>query len=146
MTKIYERCVIPKTSEQYEKNTFENMISYWIPSRPLATGRFSFEANRSLFLTDQTKNIWKSKWPVKGISLIFYETFHEIDYLYCAWKLLFIIFPYQNLSSIIKRREEFDNLKQKWQVCDCNWTRTQDHLVPKRTLKWPVWPNGWVFV
>ena len=33
---------------------------------------------------------------------------------------------------------------------DCNWTRTQNHLVVKRTLnhlaKLAVWPNGWVFV
>ena len=36
---------------------------------------------------------------------------------------------------------------------DCNWTRTQNHLVRKRTLNhlakttiWLVWPNGWVFV
>ena len=39
---------------------------------------------------------------------------------------------------------------------DCNWTRTQNHLVRKRTLNHlmntqqtlnrPVWPNGWVFV
>ena len=29
---------------------------------------------------------------------------------------------------------------------DCSWTRNQNHLVRKRTLNWPVWPNGWVFV
>ena len=35
----------------------------------------------------------------------------------------------------------------KLTVClftDCNWTRTQNHLV--RNEHWPVWPNGWVFV
>ena len=52
----------------------------------------------------------------------------------------------------------------KIRFCDCNWTRTQKHLVRKLTLakwlsvrirtKWfwvrvqlrPAWPNGWVFV
>ena len=33
---------------------------------------------------------------------------------------------------------------------DCNWSRTQNHLVRKRTFNHlairPVWPNGWVFV
>ena len=29
--------------------------------------------------------------------------------------------------------------KQKPKISDCNWTRTQNHLVLKRT---PVWPNG----
>ena len=32
---------------------------------------------------------------------------------------------------------------------DCNWTRTQNRLVLKRTLKHLaklVWPSGWVFV
>ena len=29
---------------------------------------------------------------------------------------------------------------------DCNWTRTQNHLVLKRTLNTRTkWPNGWVF-
>ena len=35
-------------------------------------------------------------------------------------------------------------------LLDCNWTRTQNHLVCKLTLnhlpKWSVWINGWVFV
>ena len=38
-----------------------------------------------------------------------------------------------------------------WRLSDCNWIRTQNHLVRKRTLnhlasvaKW--WPNGWVFI
>ena len=33
--------------------------------------------------------------------------------------------------------------------CDCNWSRTHNHLVHKRTLNhlanWTVWLNGWVF-
>ena len=47
-----------------------------------------------------------------------------------------------------------------WMLSDCNWTRTQNHLVRKRTLNtqlcseylsiwciWrTVWPNAWVFV
>ena len=30
-------------------------------------------------------------------------------------------------------------------ICnDCNWTRTQNHLVPKRNSTiWPNWPNNW---
>ena len=38
------------------------------------------------------------------------------------------------------------------ELSDCNWKRTQNHLVRKGTLNhlakliWPVRPNGWVFV
>ena len=33
-------------------------------------------------------------------------------------------------------------------LSDCNWTRTQNQLVRKRTLNHsrPFWPNSWVFV
>ena len=37
-----------------------------------------------------------------------------------------------------------------WSLSDCNWSRTQNHLLRKRTLnhlaKLALWPNGWMFV
>ena len=45
---------------------------------------------------------------------------------------------------LASRRREF------WSLSDCNWSRTQNHLLRKRTLnhfaKLAIWPNGWVFI
>ena len=42
------------------------------------------------------------------------------------------------------------NIQEYIWLCDCNRTRTHNHIVRKRTLNhltiWPVWLNRWVFV
>ena len=41
--------------------------------------------------------------------------------------------------SLLQRYQ--DNLKEKTRGSDCNWIRTHNHLVHKRTA-WPAWLNG----
>ena len=65
------------------------------------------------------------------------------------------------LCSCLNVKERLAQSRREiWSLSDCTWTRTQNHLVRKRTLNQhsaktdtqpkrtltPVWPNGWVFV
>ena len=53
------------------------------------------------------------------------------------------LYSCMNIKELLARSR-----REIWILSDCNWTRTQNHLVCKRALNQlaKVWPNGWVFV
>ena len=77
---------------------------------------------------------------------------------YDIWMSLYIFWLKKQPSIKYVRNCLYKSSGAGWPFCaeigyllssDCNWTRTQNHLVLKRTLNHLaklVWPNGWVFV
>ena len=67
------------------------------------------------------------------------------------WLYILITYAFQSESTLYSCLNVKELLAQSrckiWSLSDCNWTRTHNHLVCKRTLNHLAnWLNGWVLV
>ena len=62
-------------------------------------------------------------------------------HLTCEFQSESTLYSYLNIKELLARSR-----RKIWSLSDYNWTRIHNPLVYRRTLNWPVWLNGWVFV
>ena len=78
-------------------------------------------------------------------------TNERILHIVCSCHVTFVFQSESTLSSCLNVKEFLARSRRRiWSLSDCNWTRTHNHLVYKRTLnhltKLAKCLNGWVFV
>ena len=86
-------------------------------------------------------DIWAVLW-VLICTVHLTVCFYHVTYAFQSESTLYSCL---NVKELLARSR-----REIWRWSDCNWIRTHNHLVHKRTLNhlaiWPAWLNGWVFV
>ena len=79
---------------------------------------------------------WPNDWAVFWVLIC---TVHLTE---CSCHITYLFQSESTLYSCLNLKELLARSRcEIWSLSDCNWTRTQNHLVGK-----PFWPNGGVFV
>ena len=74
----------------------------------------------------------------------FYETLSSNIKAFLTVCSCHVTYAFQSESCLNVKELLARSKHEIWRWSDCNWSRTQNHLILKRTLNhWPNWPNDW---